>query len=400
MAQDGRKILKLTGAFLAIIGVVTLVIGIVAYSNAGKTSETLTEMQKLTASSSKSTTATSTASTIAPIKEWISSAKTYALIMIAVSALHIVFGLIGFIMADKSENAMLLVGFGGILLVLGAVIVLYGMLKNKSDYDAAQSFMDLILPSLSSMTGKDFTFKLISLNPVKHVISYSSVLLGGMYLYGAMMSRGITPGSKPSTGRNVIPGTGPVDPDAFFEQFNKPPVPPKAPAPQGQPRPQGAPPQGQPRPQGAAPQGQPRPQGAPPQGQPRPQGAPPAGQPRPQGAPPQGQPRPQGAPPAGQPRPQGAPPQGQPRPQGAPPAGQPRPQGAPPQGQPRPQGTAPVGQPRPQVRPAPNLRPAPGVKPPKPADDEGPSSSGSMDEVILPSAEDLERILSGMSGQK
>ena len=411
MAQDGRKILKLTGAFLAIIGIVTLVIGIVAYSNAGKTSETLTEMQKLTASSSKSTTATSTASTIAPIKEWISSAKTYALIMIAVSALHIVFGLIGFIMADKSENAMLLVGFGGILLVLGAVIVLYGMLKNKSDYDAAQSFMDLILPSLSSMTGKDFTFKLISLNPVKHVISYSSVLLGGMYLYGAMMSRGITPGSKPSTGRNVIPGTGPVDPDAFFEQFNKPPVPPKAPAPQGQPRPQGAPPQGQPRPQGAPPQGQPRPQGAPPQGQPRPQGAPPAGQPRPQGAPPQGQPRPQGAPPAGQPRPQGAPPAGQPRPQGAAPVGQPRPQGtAPvgqprpqgtaPVGQPRPQGTAPVGQPRPQVRPAPNLRPAPGVKPPKPADDEGPTSSGSMDEVILPSAEDLERILGGMSGQK
>ena len=401
MAQDGRKILKLTGAFLAIIGVVTLVIGIVAYSNAGKTSETLTEMQKLTASSSKSTTATSTASTIAPIKEWISSAKTYALIMIAVSALHIVFGLIGFIMADKSENAMLLVGFGGILLVLGAVIVLYGMLKNKSDYDAAQSFMDLILPSLSSMTGKDFTFKLISLNPVKHVISYSSVLLGGMYLYGAMMSRGITPGSKPSTGRNVIPGTGPVDPDAFFEQFNKPPVPPKAPAPAGQPRPQGAPPQGQPRPQGAPPQGQPRPQGAPPAGQPRPQGAPmPQGQPGPQGAPPQGQPRPHGAPPQGQPRPQGAPPQGQPRPQGTAPAGQPRPQGAAPVGQPRPQGTSPVGQPRPQVRPAPNLRPAPGVKPPKPADDEGPSSSGSMDEVILPSAEDLERILGGMSGQK
>ena len=390
MAQDGRKILKLTGAFLAIIGVVTLVIGIVAYSNAGKTSETLTEMQKLTASSSKSTTATSTASTIAPIKEWISSAKTYALIMIAVSALHIVFGLIGFIMADKSENAMLLVGFGGILLVLGAVVVLYGLLKNKSDYDAAQSAMDyFLLPLLKSVTGKDFTFKLISLNPVKHVISYSSVLLGGMYLYGAMMSRGITPGSKPSTGKNVIPGTGPVDPDAFFEQFNKPPVPPKAPAPQGQPRPQGA-----------APQGQPRPQGAPPQGQPRPQGAPPQGQPRPQGAPPQGQPRPQGAPPAGQPRPQGAAPAGQPRPQGAAPQGQPRPQGAAPAGQQRPQGTAPVGQPRPQVRPAPNLRPAPGVKPPKPADDEGPSSSGSMDEVILPSAEDLERILSGMSGQK
>ena len=322
MAQDGRKILKLTGAFLAIIGIVTLVIGIVAYSNAGKTSDTLTELQKMTASSSKSTTATSTSSTIAPIKEWISSAKTYALIMIAVSALHIVFGLIGFIMADKSENAMLLVGFGGILLVLGAVVVLYGLLKNKSDYDAAQSMTDyLLLPLLKNTTGKDFTFKLISLNPVKHVISYSSVLLGGMYLYGAMMSRGITMGSKPSSGKNVIPGTGPVDPDAFFEQFNKPPVPP----------------------QGAA-----------------------------------------------QPRPQ----------QAAAPQGQPRPQGAPPVGQPRPQGTAPVGQPRPQVRPAPNLRPAPGVKPPKPADDEGPSSSGSMDEVILPSAEDLERILGGMSGQK
>jgi hypothetical protein len=43
--------------------------------------------------------------------------------------------------------------------------------------------------------------------------------------------------------------------------------------------------------------------------------------------------------------------------------------------------------------------PAPGVKPAVP-DDEGPMSSGTMDEVVLPSAEDLERILGGMSGQK
>ena len=103
MAQDGRKILKLTGAFLALIGIVTLVIGIVAYSNAGKTSDTLTELQKMTASSSKSTTATSTSSTIAPIKEWISSAKTYALIMIALLFVNRIYPVINYI-TDKIKS--------------------------------------------------------------------------------------------------------------------------------------------------------------------------------------------------------------------------------------------------------------------------------------------------------
>ena len=314
MAQDGRKILKLTGAFLAIIGVVTLIIGIIAFSNAGKANDTISKAQALQSYESSSSSS-ATSSYVKILRDYAGKSKTYSMIMMGVSAMHIIFGIIGFLMAEKSENAMLCVGFGALMLLGAAGVIIYPLVVRDAGYDILQMIMELVKD--------DSSFKLLSLAPQKHLITYSGVLLGGMYLYGAMMSRGITPGSKPSTGRNVIPGTGPVDPDAFFEQFNKPPVPPKAPAPQGQPRPQGAPPQGQPRPQGA-----------------------------------------------------------------------------PPAGQPRPQGTAPVGQPRPQVRPAPNLRPAPGVKPPKPADDEGPTSSGSMDEVILPSAEDLERILGGMSGQK
>ena len=344
MGQDGKRILKLTGIFLLLCGIVTLIIGIMAYSNANKTSDTLNEIQKLANSQQRAgsgLTVSSRDAAYAPMREWVGRAKTYAMIMVAVSALHIIFGIIGFLMAEKTESAMLLVGFGGIMLVGALAVIIYPFAMYKKEYDAAQALMDMVLGLIPKSSGYDFTFDLISLWPFKHVITYSSVLLGGMYMWGAMINKGMVSPSVVSSSKTL--GSTPVDPDAFFEQFNKPPVPPKAPAPQGQPRPQGAPmPQGQPRPQGAPmPQGQPRPQGAPmPQGQPRPQGAPmPQGQPRPQGAPmPQGQPRPQGAPmPQGQPRPQGAPmPQGQPRPQGAPmPQGQPRPQGAPmPQGQP------------------------------------------------------------------
>ena len=72
----------------------------------------------------------------------------------------------------------------------------------------------------------------------------------------------------------------------------------------------------------------------------------------------------------------------------------------PPQPKPQPQ----------QFRPTPNtaqaapLRPAPGVKPApahtpaqQPLDS---GSSGAMDEVALPSADELEKLLGGMSGQK
>ena len=94
-------------------------------------------------------------------------------------------------------------------------------------------------------------------------------------------------------------------------------------------------------------------------------------------------------------RPMGAPQQGMPqqqRPMGAPPQGMPQqgaPQQAPQQAQYRP---------TPHTSPTPNLRPAPGVKPPAPPPES--DSSGTMDEVALPSADELEKLLGGMSGQK
>ncbi len=460
--NDGNKILKLTGIFLTLVGIATLIIGIIAFSNAGKTNDSIRKVQALQ-SSSTTTSYSAASSSMQPLKDWAGKAKTYSIIMMAVSAMHIIFGIIGFLMAEKSENAMLCVGFGALMLLGAAGAIIYPLVVNDKAYDLAQAFMDAFSSLYKDRLGSDFTFKLISLAPQKHLITYSGVMLGGMYMWGAMMSRGMVSSAKPS--RQPISTAAPGD--DFFAQFNKPPVPQQRPMgapqqnaaqpmsqgqprpqgmppqgqprpqgmpPQGQPRPQGMPPQGQPRPQGMPPQGQPRPQGMPPQGQPRPQGMPPQGQPRPQGMPPQGQPRPQGMPPQGQPRPQGMPPQGQPRPQGMPPQGQPRPQGMPPQGQPRPQGMPPQGQPRPQAapqgqsmgemdeiqippqpkpqpqqfRPTPNtaqaapLRPAPGVKPaPAPAQqplDNG--SSGAMDEVALPSADELEKLLGGMSGQK
>ncbi|MBQ4247253.1 MAG: hypothetical protein II703_01520, partial [Ruminococcus sp.] len=115
-------------------------------------------------------------------------------------------------------------------------------------------------------------------------------------------------------------------------------------------------------------------------------------------------------------RPMGAPPQGMPqqqRPMGAPPQGMPqqqRPMGAPPQGMPQqqrpmgaPQGTPQQFRPSPNAAAAQNLRPAPGVRPPAPQPPQppqDPAATGTMDEVALPSAEDLERLLGGMNGQK
>ena len=102
-------------------------------------------------------------------------------------------------------------------------------------------------------------------------------------------------------------------------------------------------------------------------------------------------------------RPMGAPPQGMPqqqRPMGAPPQGMPqqqRPMGAPPQGMPQ------QFRPSPNAAAAQNLRPAPGVRPPAPQPPQppqDPAATGTMDEVALPSAEDLERLLGGMNGQK
>ena len=372
--NDGNKILKLTGIFLTLVGIATLIIGIIAFSNAGKTNDSIRKVQTLQ-SSSTTTSYSAASSSMQPLKDWAGKAKTYSIIMMAVSAMHIIFGIIGFLMAEKSENAMLCVGFGALMLLGAAGAIIYPLVVNDKAYDLAQAFMDAFSSLYKDRLGSDFTFKLISLAPHKHLITYSGVMLGGMYMWGALMSRGMVSSAKPS--RQPISTAAPGD--DFFAQFNKPPVP-------QQQRPMGAP-------QNAAqpmPQGQPRPQGMPPQGQPRPQGMPPQGQPRPQGMPPQGQPRPQGMPPQGQPRPQAAP-QGQSM-------GEMDEIQIPPQPKPQPQ----------QFRPTPNtaqaapLRPAPGVKPaPAPAQqplDTG--SSGAMDEVALPSADELEKLLGGMSGQK
>ncbi len=461
--NDGNKILKLTGIFLTLVGIATLIIGIIAFSNAGKANDTISKAQALQ-SYETSNSSSASSSYVKILRDYAGKSKTYSMIMMGVSAMHIIFGIIGFLMAEKSENAMLCVGFGALMLLGAAGVIIYPLVVRDAGYDILQMLMDLFKD--------DSSFKLLSLAPQKHLITYSSVMLGGMYMWGALMSRGMVSSAKPS--RQPISTAAPGD--DFFAQFNKPPVPQQRPMgapqnaaqpmppqgqprpqgmppqgqprpqgmppqgqprpqgmpPQGQPRPQGMPPQGQPRPQGMPPQGQPRPQGMPPQGQPRPQGMPPQGQPRPQGMPPQGQPRPQGMPPQGQPRPQGMPPQGQPRPQGMPPQGQPRPQGMPPQGQPRPQGMPPQGQPRPQAAPqgqsmgemdeiqippqpkpqpqqfrstpntaqAAQLRPAPGVKPSPAQQPLDTGSSGAMDEVALPSADELEKLLGGMSGQK
>ena len=364
--NDGNKILKLTGIFLTLVGIATLIIGIIAFSNAGKTNDSIRKVQALQ-SSSTTTSYSAASSSMQPLKDWAGKAKTYSIIMMAVSAMHIIFGIIGFLMAEKSENAMLCVGFGALMLLGAAGVIIYPLVVKDAGYDIVQMLTELFKD--------DSSFKLLSLAPQKHLITYSSVMLGGMYMWGALMSRGMVSSAKPS--RQPISTAAPGD--DFFAQFNKPPVP-------QQQRPMGAP-------QNAAqpmPQGQPRPQGMPPQGQPRPQGMPPQGQPRPQGMPPQGQPRPQAAPPQAQPRPQAAP-QGQSM-------GEMDEIQIPPQPKPQPQ----------QFRPTPNtaqaapLRPAPGVKPaPAPAQqplDNG--SSGAMDEVALPSADELEKLLGGMSGQK
>ena len=417
MQKDGKGMIKAAAFLMVVCGILTMFLAFKTLSRVNKTNDNMVKFESYYQTNLKNNNGTdpSTSLVFQEFKNWYKASTAYDYMQIGLSGLHIILGALTLVIATKSKSNTLLMVFGGILLVMGALIVIYPLIKHKSAYDDLEKGLELITSLIKAFGGSqaadlpfEFDFKMPSLSPWTYVITYSGLGLGLMYMSG-VLSSGFGLFKAPAKENNTLAMTGMTGPsDDFFAQFNKPPVPQSAPqptsvntAPQGQPRPQGAP-QGQPRPQGA-PQGQPRPQGAP-QGQPRPQGAP-QGQPRPQGAPqgqpppqgaPQGQPTPQGAP-QGAPRPQGAP-QGQPRPQGAP-QGQPRPQGAP-QGQPRPQGAPMQGQPRPQVRPAPNVRPAPGVKPKPPVDDDGPTSSGSMDEVALPSAEDLERLLGGMSGQK
>ena len=374
-ASEGKKILRLTGVFLVICGIVTLIIAIVAISNAGKTGDMISDVKAQTAARNSTTSSVSSMDSYEVMEEWQGKARYYAIIMLAVSIAHIVAGIIGVILADSPSGGMICLILGGVLLVLAAVVIIYPLMNNKKDYDAAQTLMDAILPMLNQMGGTNYVFKLISMQPFKHVITYSSIALGGMYTWGAFMLKS-SPASSPAPSRQPFASTGVSD--DFFEQFNKPPVP-------QQQRPMGAPQQGMPqqqRPMGAPQQGMPqqqRPMGAPQQGMPqqqRPMGAPQQGmsqQQRPMGAPQQGMPQQQ--------RPMGAPPQGMPQ-QGAP-------QQAPQQAQYRP---------TPHTSPTPNLRPAPGVKPPAPPPES--DSSGTMDEVALPSADELEKLLGGMSGQK
>ncbi len=387
MQKDGKGMIKAAAVLMVVCGILTMFLAFKTLSRVNKTNDNMVKFESYYQTNLKNNNGTdpSTSLVFQEFKNWYKASTAYDYMQIGLSGLHIILGALTLVIATKSKSNTLLMVFGGILLVMGALIVIYPLIKHKNAYDDLEVGLEAVGKLIKMFGGSqvaelpfEFDFKMPSLSPWTYVITYSGLGLGLMYMSG-VLSSGFGLFKAPAKENNTLAMTGMTGPsDDFFAQFNKPPVPQSAP---------------QPTSVNTAPQGQPRPQGAP-QGQPRPQGAP-QGQPRPQGAP-QGQPRPQGAP-QGQPRPQGAP-QGQPRPQGAP-QGQPRPQGAP-QGQPRPQGAPMQGQPRPQVRPAPNVRPAPGVKPKPPVDDDGPTSSGSMDEVALPSAEDLERLLGGMSGQK
>ena len=367
MQKDGKGMIKAAAFLMVVCGILTMFLAFKTLSRVNKTNDNMVKFESYYQTNLKNNNGTdpSTSLVFQEFKNWYKASTAYDYMQIGLSGLHIILGALTLVIATKSKSNTLLMVFGGILLVMGALIVIYPLIKHKSAYDDLEKGLELITSLIKAFGGSqaadlpfEFDFKMPSLSPWTYVITYSGLGLGLMYMSG-VLSSGFGLFKAPAKENNTLAMTGMTGPsDDFFAQFNKPPVPQSAP---------------QPTSVNTAPQGQPRPQGAP-QGQPRPQGAP------------QGQPRPQGAP------------QGQPRPQGAP-QGQPRPQGAP-QGQPRPQGAPMQGQPRPQVRPAPNVRPAPGVKPKPPVDDDGPTSSGSMDEVALPSAEDLERLLGGMSGQK
>ncbi|WP_028505837.1 hypothetical protein [Ruminococcus sp. FC2018] len=426
--DNGVKAFRSISLLLIVAGIVTLVFGLIGLSNSKKTNKTMGQLktyyEQMESSSGGneygySTPRTNSASDsrsamFKTFDEWYGKSTTYSYAILALSVIHIVAGILGIILAESSgSGAKIAIGA---VLVAGAIgVIVYPMMVNRKDYDeieAAFNLMSELFKTFGKALGgsglpSDMEFNMVALKPFSQIITYTGLILGLGYFGSAFLTGGSSSTVSSSSSGS---GMGTVNTDDFFAQFNKPPVPPQG-APQQQ-RPMGAP-QGMPqqqRPMGA-PQGMPqqqRPMGAP-QGMPqqqRPMGAP-------QGMPQQQRPMgaPQGAP--QQPRPMGAP-QGMPqqqRPMGAPQGApqQPRPMGAP-QGMPqqqRPMGS-PQGMPQQQFRPSPNaapqnLRPAPGVRPPAPQPPQppqDPAGSGTMDEVALPSAEDLERLLGGMNGQK
>ena len=153
--NDGNKILKLTGIFLTLVGIATLIIGIIAFSNAGKTNDSIRKVQALQ-SSSTTTSYSAASSSMQPLKDWAGKAKTYSIIMMAVSAMHIIFGIIGFLMAEKSENAMLCVGFGALMLLGAAGAIIYPLVVNDKAYDLAQAFMDAFYDPSDRKDNRDY----------------------------------------------------------------------------------------------------------------------------------------------------------------------------------------------------------------------------------------------------
>ena len=116
--------------------------------------------QMSSASQSQSGYSTSTTkSSYEPINEWVDKAKTYSMIMIAVSILQIIFGILGFIMGGKSDNAMLFVGLGGLLLVGAAALVIYPLVVNEKDYDVAQALMELVLSMMECFIIRNLVLK-------------------------------------------------------------------------------------------------------------------------------------------------------------------------------------------------------------------------------------------------
>ena len=75
MAKDGKQILKLTAILLVLCGIITLIIAIMAYSNAGKTSNTIKTVQSLSSASRGEDAYTAqNSATMAPINDWVGKA--------------------------------------------------------------------------------------------------------------------------------------------------------------------------------------------------------------------------------------------------------------------------------------------------------------------------------------
>ena len=186
--SNGAKTFKSISLLLIVAGIVTLVFGLIGLSNSKKTNKTMDQLktyyEQMGNSSTEngygyatpraSTSADQSSATFKTFDDWYGKSTTYSYAIIALSAIHIIAGILGIILAEAGSGVKIAIGA---VLVAGAIgVVVYPMISNRKEYDqieAAFSLMTELFKAIGGMGGgslpSDMEFKMVALKPFSQI---------------------------------------------------------------------------------------------------------------------------------------------------------------------------------------------------------------------------------------